>query len=265
MQHSSSLKKALVAGVFCLGTLFTQAQYLFHSETNAGGSEKNEAVIKSSDNTIVTAGWYFSASSTSTDIFITKQDMNGTVLWSYTYADAALTNEQGIDIMQDAAGNYVVVGNVNDGVSFSFILIKVDLNGNFLLSKKYSYGPNAAAEAVLQAPDGNYLIAGHTSGGPTASSILVIKTDQAGDTLWTKNISSAGVAEYAHDIVNTPDGGFAIVGDVDVSGSVFHFYLMKLNAAGTHKWTKSYSGGLGSDQAFSLSVTSDGHFIVSGG
>ncbi|HYG50357.1 MAG TPA: hypothetical protein VD905_05610, partial [Flavobacteriales bacterium] len=265
MQHSSLLKKVFVAGTFCLGTFLIQAQALFHTETNSpGGEEQNEAVIRSSDNTIVTAGWYYSGTTLTNDLLLTKQDMNGTVIWSRTYADAGGNNEMGIDLMQDAAGNYVVVGNINDGTSFGMLLAKFDVNGNFLFSKKYTYGANASAEGIVQTPDGNYVIAGHTSGGPTTSSILVIKTDQLGDTLWTKNISASGIGEYSHDIVNTPDGGLAIIGDVDVSGTVYHFFLMKLNATGNYQWSNTYSGGLGNDLAYELSVTSDGNFIVTG-
>jgi len=93
---------------------------------------------------------------------------------------------------------------------------------------------------------------------------------QAPEIIWQKCLGGS-VYDNAYCIQKTPDGGFIVAGysgslDGDVTG--FHggaadYWVVKLNSAGIIDWQKCY-GGSGWEEAFSISATSDGGFIIAG-
>ena len=74
-----------------------------------------------------------------------------------------------------------------------------------------------------------------------------MKTDAVGNMEWSKTYGGTGY-DYAHSVVATPDGGYAIAGDG---------LFVKTDASGNVQWNKT-SGG------YSLIVTSDGGYALAG-
>jgi len=64
-------------------------------------------------------------------------------------------------------------------------------------------------------------------------------------------------------IVQTPDGGFAVSGEAESFGTAGDFFLLKLNPDGTVQWVRCY-GGASSDPCFSMIMTSDNGFAMTG-
>ena len=87
---------------------------------------------------------------------------------------------------------------------------------------------------------------------------------------WFKNFGGSG-SETAQEIINTADGGYAILGytnstDGDISDkdiAVNDYWLLKLNAAGEMEWNKTY-GGSKDDKGQSVIQTQDGGFALVG-
>ena len=76
--------------------------------------------------------------------------------------------------------------------------------------------------------------------------------------------------DEAMDIVQSPDGGFVLVGTTrSVDGDVTEnygsddFWVVKLDAAGNLLWQRSF-GGSNSDEGRGISNTEDGGFIIAG-
>jgi hypothetical protein len=63
----------------------------------------------------------------------------------------------------------------------------------------------------------------------------------------------------------TPDGGYIITGYTgsDAPGSDSDVYLVKTDASGNMQWNKTY-GGAERDEGYSMQVTGDGGYIISG-
>jgi len=90
-----------------------------------------------------------------------------------------------------------------------------------------------------------------------------VKTDQFGDTLWTKFYGGSDV-EVAYAGEQTTDGGYIMAGRTDSYGNgASDFYLVKTNSNGDFLWDKTYGGDL-NDRAFTAMETSDGGFIIGG-
>jgi hypothetical protein len=113
--------------------------------------------------------------------------------------------------------------------------------------------------------DGGYINAGYTeSFGNGTRQLWIVKTDQYGDTLWTKTHGGSG-DENAYSIQQTSDGGYIVAGQTNSYGlGYYDVYLLKLDTLGDTVWTKTY-GGPNSDYARDVKVCIDGSYILCGG
>lgn len=119
------------------------------------------------------------------------------------------------------------------------------------------------ANAVIETSDGGFVIGGQTfsfSGG--ASDAYLVRTDENGDTLWTRTYGEGGGShENAHDIEETSDGGFIMTGSVSSGSS--DMLLIRTDADGETVWMKTY-GWFDTDRGYDVLETPDGGFIVCG-
>ncbi len=82
--------------------------------------------------------------------------------------------------------------------------------------------------------------------------------------LWKKNFGLSSADDYGRAVLETNDGGIAIVGYTGSYGAGgFDVWLIKTDADGNILWTKTY-GGVGDDYGYSLKQTDDDGFIIGG-
>ncbi|MCW8823334.1 MAG: hypothetical protein OQK63_04570, partial [Ignavibacteriaceae bacterium] len=81
-------------------------------------------------------------------------------------------------------------------------------------------GPLAdVGNSVKQTNDGGFIVAATTSSfGAGGQDIWLIKTDENGDTLWTKTFGGTG-NDRAANVVQTNDNGYAVFGTTNSSGN----------------------------------------------
>lgn len=130
-------------------------------------------------------------------------------------------------------------------------------------SRTYGGEDTDAAESVIQTSDEGYAIVGRTeSFGVDLSGFWLVKTDSSGIMEW--NRVYGGKSETAHSLVETADGGYAIVGQTQSFGAGFvDIWFVKTDAYGNMEWNKTY-GGTDGDSGRSLLVTSDGGYAIAG-
>jgi len=87
---------------------------------------------------------------------------------------------------------------------------------------------------VQQTTDGGYVIAGSTySYGAGQSDGYLIKTDGAGNTLWTNTFGGSG-QDYFHSVQQTRDSGYIMTGSTESYGDGSSaVYLVKTDANGS--------------------------------
>jgi hypothetical protein len=118
---------------------------------------------------------------------------------------------------------------------------------------------------VLQTSDGGYIVAGNTqpSFGYGNGDIWMIRTDQYGDTLWTKTLGGSG-DDVCSGICLTTGGGFIIVGTTSSFGAGnTDVWLIKTDSSGDTLWTKTF-GTTKYEAGRCIQRTSDGGFIFLG-
>jgi len=124
--------------------------------------------------------------------------------------------------------------------------------------KTYQYG---TGYSVQQTIDGGYIVIG--TGAITTSSIYMIKTDNHGDTLWTKHYNLNSRELFCSGI-QTSDGGYIITGlTTKPAPDLDNVFLLKTDSNGDSLWSNDY-GGNKDDAGFSVQQTTDGGYVVTG-
>ena len=93
--------------------------------------------------------------------------------------------------------------------------------------------------------------------------IWLIRIDASGDTLWTRTY---GGVEYDDGkfVQQTTDNGFIVVGSTQSYGAGSRdVWLIRTDLTGDTVWTQTY-GGTEAEDGWSVDVTSDGGYIVTG-
>ena len=158
------------------------------------------------------------------------------------------------DIRRTADGGYIMAGQTTaSGIGGQdAYLIRYDSAGTIQWAKTYGSAYDDYFSKVRVTSDNGYVAVGTTySNGTTSGSILVVKTDAIGTTLWQRAIGFTGsTGEKGFDIIQTRDGGYAVVGDHglnhDNSGSAGAL-VMKMDGSGNVTWTKSFKAKSSND------------------
>jgi hypothetical protein len=129
--------------------------------------------------------------------------------------------------------------------------------------KNYGTYLHEQAHAVMQTSDGGYILVGDQSTIGMNPDIYVVKTNEFGDTSWTR-IYERTYSSIARAVLETSDG-FLVAGSdvVTIAPGRFDFFLMKIDYQGDTVWTRTY-GGSKDEQAFDLKATPDGGYILCG-
>lgn len=238
-----------------------------------------------------------------TDIFITKLDINGNLLWARQIGSDTL--EVVNAVASDVQGNVYMTGffykttdfdpgagifNLTPAGSKDIFVLKLDSNGNFVWAKRI--GANLideGADIVIDA-QGDILLSGYFYGtvdfDPNAGvynitslagyTSFITKLSANGDFLWAKALQGFGSnAATALTIDSNNEmllsGYFYSTVDFDPNAGSFTLtatgqkdvYLLKLAANGDFIWAKSM-GGSSNDQPLQSIVDNDGNVYTIG-
>lgn len=181
--------------------------------------------------------------------------------WIRTYGGTE--TDAGSSVQQTSDGGYIITGVMNFyGGCSDVYLIKTDSLGDTLWTRTFGGPYFDKGHSVKQTRDGGYIISGEKQETGPYSSTFLIKTNSAGDTLWTKTLCG-GNGYPGESVQQTTDGGYIIAGGIN-TGSSYDALLIKTDSAGDSLWIKTY-GGSNWELAYSVQQTIDGGFIITGG
>jgi hypothetical protein len=184
-------------------------------------------------------------------------------MWSQTYGGEG--SEKAYSLVESSDGGYALAGYTypSDAEESDVWLVKTDSNGNMVWNQTYGEG---SIRALVQTSDGGYALAGRANKGDwdIYRDFLLVKTDNHGNMEWNRTYGGKDL-DHAYSLVQTSDGGFALVGDTspNLLGSPRDIWLVKTDAYGVMEWNRTY-GGASYGYAYSLIVTSDGGFALAG-
>ena len=271
-----------------------------------GGSleEKINSIVNTPDGGMLILGYTSSTDgdiakmNAQTDIWLTKLDANGEMLWSKTIGGAE--NDYGTSIAATRDGNYIISGysGSNDGDVpgnlglHDFYIAKITGEGNLIWSKNYGFNNHDHAHKIIQTKDGGFFVAGFAdfSGiegtGETGNNgeghsmrfaapqhgvgeYFGIKLDANGNFQWYRYFGGS-LNDRINDVVEANDGGLILVGssestnfDVMYNKGSYDFWVIKLASDGKLQWKENY-GGSGIDQATSICKTGNNSYLIAG-
>ncbi|MBT5100051.1 MAG: hypothetical protein HOM26_06280 [Polaribacter sp.] len=149
--------------------------------------------------------------------------------------------------------------------------------GEITTIKNYGGSKNDVANAVVKTQDGGAAVLGYTQSinGDISDKTVedfdfwILKLDAENNIQWSKTFGGLE-DDRGNDILQTKDGGFAILGystssNLDVPGNAGSqdFWMIKLDANGTISWSKTF-GYLGADFGTTLLQTADNSYLITG-
>lgn len=153
---------------------------------------------------------------------------------------------------------------------FLLLILNISSTGTAQSTFEKLYFPSSLqyGRRMFQTPDHGFLIQGTIEQG--YRNCAIIRTNEYGDTIWTKQIGTDSIQYYAYDVTATNDGGFLICGDYQtvLTDPSMDSYVQKIDSSGNQVWFNlfgwtSLQGG-GKDYAELIKTLDDGSIIVEG-
>lgn len=239
----------------------------------------------------------------SVDIFITKLDVNGNLVWAHQIGSDTL--DMASAVVSDTQGNIYITGffyktadfdpgagvfNLSPAGSRDIFVLKLDSNGNFVWAKRL--GANLIDESadIVIDTQGDILLSGYFYGtvdfDPNAGvynitssagyTSFITKLSANGDFVWAKALQGFGSNAATSLAIGTNNemilsGYFYSTVDFDPNAGSFTLtstgqkdvYLLKLAANGDFIWAKSM-GGSYNDQPLQSLVDNNGNVYTMG-
>jgi len=259
----------ILFNVFLLTFLFVLpafSQQRWERTYGGAGTEIGYSVQQTSDGGYVVVGYRGGPSPNEDVVYLIKTNAVGDTLWTRTYEGRRRDGAWGWSVRQTTDGGYIIAGYSGPhlvGLGHVY-LIKINATGDTLWTRTYG-GAWEEGHAVQQTLDGGYIIAGWTNtwGSGVGDDVYLIRTNGAGDTLWTRTYGGANNDE-GWSVQQTSDTGYIISGVTkSFSDTMGDVYLIKTNVRGDTLWTRTY-GGARYDCGLSVGQTSDGGYIIAG-
>jgi hypothetical protein len=224
--------------------------------------EAGYSVEQTTDGGYIIAGWTSSSGAGGEDVYLIKTNASGDTLWTRTYG--GVDNDRGYSVQQTTDGYVIAGGTSSFGAGNGDVyLIKTNAQGDTLWTRTYGGANEDNGNSVQQTTDGGYFIGAYTySFGAGDEDVYLIKTDDQGDTIWTRTFGGSG-SDEARSVQQTTDGGYIIAGWFESYGAGADVYQIKTDAQGDTLWTRTY-GGVRHDRGYSVRQTSDGGYIIAG-
>jgi len=248
--------------------------YLIHTDNTGdtlwtktfGGSsdDRGSSVQQTVDGGYILTGYTESFGLGSGDVWLIRTDSFGDTLWTQTFGGNF--TDYGTYVRQATDGGYILTGHTGSFGSGNndIWLIRTDSSGDTLWTKTFGGLNNEAGTSVQQTADGGYILTGHTySFGLGSSDVWLIRTDNSGDTLWTKTFGGSNVDDGL-SVSQTDDGGYILTGYTRSTGSgSSDIWLIRTNSFGDTLWTQTF-GGSNSDVGYSIQQVTNGGYILTG-
>jgi len=200
-------------------------------------------------------------------IALAKTDSMGNVLWERHYL--AQGNARASGLQETSDGGFIISGCA----WYSYFtqieppdcyVMKTDSLGSYQWSMLYGDSASEAAQFAQETEDGGYIITGYAEELLTETTdVLLIKVSGEGDILWTQTYGGIGF-ERGECVRQTVDGGYIIAGRTNSYGAgSYDVYVVRTDSTGDTLWTRAY-GGTEDDFAESMTISSDGNYVLCG-
>ena len=243
----------------------------WHQEYKYGSNLWNSgsSIEETADGSYVLAGKTSVTVGAISDECLFKVDSTGNTIWASVFSGTY--NDYAYSVKSVPGNGYIIAGERDISGANEYThratLIKFDNSGNLEWQKDYGDAASTEddeARSVLVCPDGGYLLVGTTMSYTISQSVLLVKTDSAGNQQWYKTFGATS-GDEGYSISATSDGGYILAGYTNYNGGASaDAYLLKIDSLGNQLWIKPFGGTGIMDCAHSVKQTLDGGYVFAG-
>jgi len=224
------------------------------TKTWGGSSDDVAGGIAAYNDAIYICGYTKGFGALQKDVVLLKYNLNGNITWQKVWGKSG--NEEGKDIAVSNNGIYIVGDTTSYGAGGKdVLLLKFDLNGDFVWTKTWGGGSDDAATSI-DFSQGNIYVVGYTAS--YTPHVLILKYDVEGNMLFERRWGGSN-----DDVANGVRVGNAIyiVGETKSYGREGDIFLLKYSLEGNLQFAKTW-GGKGEDAAYDIDINNDKIYIV---
>jgi hypothetical protein len=231
---------------------------------NSFGYDRIHGVKQTSDGQYYITG-YIGDNSGLFDLAFAKISSTGNIVWAKSSGSVQAEELRKLTLTPD--GGFFVAGyNASFGVGAKDVqAMKISSDGTIEWAKTYGSLYEDFNSSCITSSDGNYVLGSSVDiSGSYDIRPTLIKLDPNGSLIWAKYYSGF-IEDWGRDLVETPDGGFLLVGDTESYGygSSKDIYVIKTSSTGNVEWAKAF-GGIGDELVHCIIPTSDSKYVLSG-
>jgi hypothetical protein len=229
-------------------------------------TQEIRCITETSDNGYIFAGstWIEDIGGGHSEAYVVKLDSDGDTLWTTNFRGAGEARAYAVRETPDGgyitAGYYGYLPVADDR---NVCLVKLNSMGGIVWENTYGgTGYDEAHDVRVLRGDSGFVVTGYTrSFGAYGSDVYLIRTDSAGDTLFTRHYGST-INDKGYSVCETTDG-YVLCGHSQTAAE-YNVFLVKTTSHLDTVWTKTY-GGSEDDVGYSIRLTpADFGFIVAG-
>ncbi|NOX63624.1 MAG: hypothetical protein GXP42_17000 [Chloroflexi bacterium] len=218
------------------------------------------------------------AAGAKSNAFFVRTDDDGKVKWQSEidpYPNFK-SHSRLLDVVAADDGGFVAAGWVESpDYGDEGYLVKIDAAGR--LQWHYIYGnvnmgggdEDDGFEAIAKTSDGGYIMAGATEALAERgwTDAWLVKVEANGQLQWSRVYGGDGL-EYAYDVIQTSDGGYAFVGSTNSFAYETRTFIQKTLSNGDQQWLQVYDANGaeddGTQEGRAIRQTADGGYLVAG-
>ena len=243
-----------------------------------GNSAFGYSLVPTNDNGYLIAGYTTNMTTSTSNLYLIKTDVNGDTLWTKIYGGTdgiGYSAWGGGSVISSMEGGYLFAGLNCCHPATSAYLLKIDSVGNVQWSNNYGTFDTiypTEAFSVMQKPNGNYLFTGfadnYFSGIGERVGILVGEVNQNGNYLGNKVMGDTMFTSKGY-CIREATNGFIVSGyNSDwnpISGTTPGAALLKFDDLMNLQWQVCLDSIAGNGSTgYSAVETSDGGFVMTG-
>ena len=198
----------------------------------------------------------------SSDVYVVKTDIHGTMLWDHR--SGGIANDGAYSIIETSDG-YILTGwtGTADG-NHDIYIEKLNASGQTSWYRGYHPGADNQAYSIIQTTDNNFVVAGYTYDISNLLEVYLAKIGPTGNIIWERNLGSSRW-EMGHCVKETPGRGLIVAGSrwVSIFPDTTQLYLVCTDENGVRLWDRAYNFGH-LDEGTSIVVTNGGDYLMAG-
>lgn len=222
-------------------------------------------IISTSEGNLLISGFTIGSDSiASTDIYVLKINTNGDTLWTRRFETNSIT--MAYHLLETKNGEYLITGSTTTAESLSKLyLLKVDANGTKVWDREIGPSTGKTGRSTIELSNEDLLICGENIGYDYSRQLLLLKTDNMGNPIWSHEFGEEQYSEQGNSIKQNQDGSFTITGNtsdpiVDIMPEII---LLKVDQSGNQIWFKKF-GSPGYDKGSNLIKDTNDDNLITG-